>query len=339
MADSSFPPSGIDRADGIDGQPGTPTPVGARQIQPSPSFFEELPDSPEIEIGEHLTFVHRFKTDYNNAIEILNGNPRGTVLLDSSGNQSKVLTAQLTYQKGDYCIVSITAEGTQYSPEDEYDVEVVEFNPSIFLHPRYKSVVNYTPTTGINMGLNIGPQIISAITNAANSPSFQQTQDQSGFLEYLITGTGDNAKGVLALSIELVTKLNRGEDTFYLAGWRVSWSQYCFLPPGPRSPVVGISPGGYLEDPVYQGALPSYFWSDNGTPSGNNTLIALANEVNPTIYPAPADGNITFSWMRQADHLTYQRVWFKITRSWVGGPLGTWDKDIYPPSMSPTTGP
>lgn len=318
---ASYPPCGNDRADGLNGNPGTPTPDDAVVYQPAPTFLEELPESPQIEFGEHNTYVHSFKTDEANAYEILGGTPRGTILVDSEGSQYKVLTTQLDFQKGNFCVVRITQESVLTPPEDEFHVESVEFNPSIFLHPRYQTVINYdAPPDDEAAEQNItGPQIINWITNAVDGSS-QSQQNQWG---QFINSTNITDPDVLSLAKELVTKLRRGEDTYYLSGWRVYWSQYFNLP-------QPLNPGGYIEDPVAEGQLPPYFWSADGTPDGDNTLISLAQQVNPIIYPPPTDLAGTISWLRQADTVEYQRVWFKVVHSWLGGPNGTWDNDIYP---------
>jgi len=52
--------------------------------------------------------------------------------------------------------------------------------------------------------------------------------------------------------------------------------------------------------------------------------------------PAPATPNPSkpsFSWLRLADSLNHAGVngsMYKITRTWVGGPAGYWDPDLYP---------
>lgn len=313
----SFPPCGYDRADGQDGRPGTASPPGSVIQQPSVGI-EEQPTSPQVELGEHATFVHTISENYEDGQAILLATPRGTILEDDFGNQYKVLTCSLDYQKGDTCKIITTTEALSVPPEDEYHVETVEFNPSIFLHPRYASVVNYDDVSTSDAPVT-GPQIIGWVNAAIDLPQIASQGEWYGQLN------SDNITDpdVLSLAQELVTKLRRGEDTFYLSGFRVFWSQYFNLP-------QGINPGGYTEDPVTQGELPPYFWSSDGTPDGENTLISLAQQVSPLIYPPPTDLLNTISWLRQADTVEYQRVWFKIAHSWIGGPGGTWDNDLYP---------
>lgn len=329
----SYPPSSFQRADGLDGRPGTPTPANARKIQPGQDFLEEDSSSPQVESGEHLTFVHSFETDPVNAQQILAGNTYGTVLQsdDVTFPDSRVLTCQYNYKKGDVVGITITSEAIAIAPPDEFSVETVEFNPSIFLHPRYATVVNYSAQNDADTQTITGPLIIGWITGAVSLAS-QPSQNQ-----YLFNLNPANITDadVLELALELVTKLRRGEDTFYLSGYRVTWSQYFFV-------AQPINPGGYIEDPADQGGLPYGFWSSDGLPTdpfgSGNTLVSLASQVNSTIYPPPdksADPPTnTISWLRQADHVYFQRLWFKIDHSWIGGPLGSWDKDIYPYSVA-----
>lgn len=306
-------PSGIDRAIGINGFPGTPTPNGAVVKQPSQFFFEELPNSPSIERGEQATIVHQFRTDPDNARNIIFGLSRGALFTDSQGDITRCLTVTYQYEKGDVVLITITSEGVSFdAPPDEFEVDEVEFNPSLFLHPRYSMVVNYSDNSASGTPFLVtGPQIIGWVNSAVDLPAVSSQQEQFGQLN----STNITNTTVLALAKELVTKLKRGEDTFYLAGFRVTWSQYFFLPPL-------MCTGGFIESPV-QGGLPFYFWSANGGPDGLNILEALAAVQNPNLY---GQG---LSWLRQCDHLTYQRTWFKQTHTWIGGPAGQWDTQLY----------
>lgn len=310
----SYPPSGVDRATGRDGFPGTPTPAGAVRKQPSTTIFEEYPTSPSIERGEQATLVHRFKTDPDNGLQLIYGLGRGAIFTDSQGNITRCLTAAYEYEKGDIINITVTSEGVSFdAPPDEFEIDEIEFNPSLFLHPRYKRIVDYSAMSGGGTPFLVtGPKIIDWINSTANLAAVTAQQEQNAQLNSTNIIDGQ----VLGLALELVDKLRRGEDTFYLAGFRVTWSQYFYLPPL-------MNPGGYIENPVDNGGLPYYFWSDNQAPNGNDILTFLAAQVNPNFY---SQG---LSWLRQCDHLSYQRTWFKNTHTWVGGPLGQWDLDLY----------
>lgn len=306
---SGFQPNGEDRATGIGGLPGTATPAGAIKQSPGGAgavVFEELATSPTLEAGDQGTIVHEFRTDSATGISIANAVPRGTILVDSNGLISKVLSTSFQQQPGNMGLVRMTAEDLAVAPPDEFRVEAVEFNPSIFRHPKYQSVVNYTG------GPLVGSQIIAIIQGATNLPQISAQAEAQNFL----TSTQISNPSVLALAQEMFGLIQNGNDTFYLAGFKVTWSQYSYAP-------ILMNPGGYIEDPVTQGGLPAYFWSTTQAPGGSNIFTTLANEVAPALYA----GGI--SWLRQSDDLEYQRTWFRITRIWLGGVLGHWSPLLY----------
>lgn len=335
---TEFQPSGYDRATGIGGLPGTPTPGGVilyKNNAETNRFFEEQPDSPNIERAEQTTIVHRFNVDKTTGLTYIQALQRGQMMTDSEGNLTKILSSNLDYQKGDRWTLSITAEGfgglsvgggvsTLDIPPDEFNVETLEFNPSIYRHPRYNTVIRYNLDSNgniINPSLSNGYKIVNAINLSANAPQIG-TQTANGSL---INSTTITDPDVLALANELLNKVKQGEDTFYLAGFKVNYTVYYYYP-------IGLNPGGYIEDPVDSGNLPYYFWSLDGTPDdsdSNNCFLAIAQSVAPQFY---ANG---LSWLRQADRIELQRTWFKKTSIWIGGPYGNWDAQIYSPTPPP----
>lgn len=314
---ASYPPSCYDRADGLAGRPGTATPPGAVVIA-GPNTLEEDPESPQIERGDQATIVHQFRAPWETCLAIIATTALGTVQRDSFGNITQVLSAEIQHLKGDQGRVRITSEALTFDPPiDEFTVDTEEVNPALEKHPRYRPVVTYNVDSNgnaVNPAFYTGPNIINIIKNALYSPVLYGGQEAS---YSLLNSTSIGDPDVLSLALEMVRKLRKGFETFYLAGLRVRWTQFFYLP-------QDMNPGGYIEDPVTQGGLPFYFWSDDGTPTGNNILTALAATVNPQIY----DGGI--SWFRQSDTQHYNRTWFGLTRSWIGAPLGIWDSDIYP---------
>jgi hypothetical protein len=337
-------PSTFDRADGSPASVaaygfygGVPTPAGARVITPSPTFFNELPTSPAVELSEQATISKRFVCDYLTGQLVLAASPRGTILTDTANNVSRVLSTRLDYLKGDYAMVTQTAEGVSFSvPPDEFDIEVLEFNPAIQKHPRYCGLNNANPSAPD--GGYAAWQIFSYIQQAVNQ------QLNGAFATYLsqvfawlgvpqtssstVTYPTSTSPILAQAALELYNKMLKGEETFYLAGFRVRFSTYNFLP-------QNVDPGGRIEDPVASGNLPYYFWSNDGSGNpGSNILTALASTISPQFY---ANG---ISWLREADSQSYQRTWFRRTQSWVGGPaggpfpngysfVGHWDTDIY----------
>ena len=128
-----------------------------------------------------------------------------------------------------------------------------------------------------------------------------------------------------AAAAELITKLWYQEDSPYLPGVTISWAQYFFSAPGANVAPAALDLGAYIEDPTL--IIPDYFIQ------GNNPLNIFSSlaTLNPQCFsppPAPFGGG-GISWLRQADSIDYQRTWFKLTRTWIGAPIGHWDNMIY----------
>jgi hypothetical protein len=325
---TSFPPTGFDRADGITPRPGTPTNPAARTATPdiyNLGMLEEIPESPEIEMGEQATFRHSFRVDRNTGIGLVIAMPRGAYVRDSAGNIYKILSTNLNYARGDTCVFAITSEAVSFNnPPDEFHVQTLELNPEIEKHPMFWPIVGNGVTvnpynlnadgTKINNDVSSGPQIVLAMKQAANAISSAGSADILAAINNLSVPDAS----ILALAKnKLYPRYQRNETTFYLAGFKVVWSSYFWLAPL-------MDGGGYIQDPVTAGGLPPYFWSTTGAIGGGNILLDKAKITNPIIY-GPG-----LSWLRLADELSYERTWFHLTRTWIGGPLGHWDKALYP---------
>ena len=128
-------------------------------------------------------------------------------------------------------------------------------------------------------------------------------------------------------AMEIVAKYWRNEETPYIVGYEIEWSVYYFLP-------QFMNPGGYVEDPVLDATpqLPDYFWSpyQNGLIS-SETIWDDFRFFNPQCYSSTGQysGDTIISWLRKADRVEYERTWFKVTRRWIGTPIGFWDADLY----------
>ncbi len=90
-------------------------------------------------------------------------------------------------------------------------------------------------------------------------------------------------------AILLGEKLLQGTETYYLAGWTYQWAFYSWSIPS-------ISDGGFIETPG--GPLSGYLGSG-------------------------------VDWLRQADSYEFTGTHHKLTRTWLGGPTGHWDPDLY----------
>ena len=326
-------PSTIDRADGSNPAiygpyAGIATPVGARIVSPSPTFFHEMPNSPTIEKSEQATIAHKFVMDWGTGKILLAALSRGSILIDSFGNISRVLSNRVDYLRGDAAMQTVTAEGVSFNvPPDEFDIEVLEFNPALQKHPRYAGL-NQKGTSPSGTAYQAW-QLVAIIQQAVSQQLNNANLTLMSEFDTLTGGTGLSTDPVLnQAGHELYNKLLKGEETFYLAGFRVRYSTFNFYP-------QNVDPGGRIEDPVNSGALPYYFWSNDGTGSpSSNIFTALASAVSPQFY---AHG---LSWLREADSQSYQRTWFRKTQSWIGGPAGGpfpngftftghWDTDVY----------
>jgi hypothetical protein len=316
-------PSGLDRADGVSGYGGTITPNLARLAFTSSGnpnfFFEEDPDSPHIERAEQGTIVHKFKCDATTGYALIVGVARGTILTDSFGNLTKVLSNTMDWSRGDVVHITMVAESLSFDPPpDDFSYDVIEFNPALQKHPRY------APLTRAQ---------IQQVRALAESQNYLATVDYAAILR--IGSTDTNAQA----ATELLYKLRKGIDSFYLPGFRVTFSRYYYQP-------QYKNPGGYIEDPVDSGNLPAQFWQVPGQePPDDNSFTTLARELFPMFYT----NGIT--WLRLADTENYQRTWFRHTQSWIGAPAGTttenpliingepyqwrghWDEDIYQPQF------
>jgi len=80
--------------------------------------------------------------------------------------------------------------------------------------------------------------------------------------------------------------------------------------------------------------LPDYFGSTNGDYGTGGTIFDNLAFYNPQSY-YDNTGKLNISWLRQADKQDYQRTWFKVTRTWIGSPIGHWDAQIYAKDFRP----
>ena len=319
---NTYPPNGLDRADGEDGRPGTPTPsdaVGYNTSDGGDYFFEEAPDSPDIERAEQTTILHKFEVDKNTGVDLISGVGRGYLMIDSYGDETRVLSSRLTYARGDRWTFQVTAESKNFdTPPDEFEIETVELNPAAEKHPRYSDLT-------YQQRYLVRQQNISDAQDLAE-------QYQGALDTIFASGAGSELQQSEAE--ELLLKLHKGESNFYLPGFKVTWSQYFWYP-------QALNPGGYIEDPIQQGGLPAQFWSTldpSEDPDPQDNIFSELANYNPNIYgtatnvdddsgPDQVESNI--SWLRLCDTMHYQRTWYRITRSWIGAPIGHWDYEWY----------
>ena len=332
-------PCNFDRADGSDpAYGGIAEPAGAIKINTATGntpgsfgyvpFFYEMSDSPEVESAEQSTIVHKFNCDYWTAQQYMATNPRGTYLFDSGNNVARVLSTKIspvprTGMRG--VVLTVTSEG-EYplfpNPPDEFDIETIEVNPSAEKHPRYTDLTYAERFLVRNADIVDNIDLAQQYKNQVNN--IYTSSIAAGFTSQIATQQQAEAQ-------ELLFKKHKGEDSFYLAGYKITWSQYFWFP-------QLLNPGGYIEDPVYQGSLPAYFWSTTGTVDGVN-IFSNTTVYNYNLYPNPNDNPVTppygLSWLRQADTIHLNRTWWRLTKTWIGAPLGQWDLQWYSQTLQP----
>lgn len=144
-----------------------------------------------------------------------------------------------------------------------------------------------------------------------------------------------NNKVALAMAAakEIIGKLWRMEDSPMLNGWEITWTEYYFRPP----PLNG---GAYVENPIDAvPPLPDYFYSTAYPPNAIETIFDEMASQNAQCYSSNGlwSGETSISWLRDADSIEYQRTWFRVTRKWLGAPIGAWDADIYSGGERPSS--
>ena len=258
--------------------------------------------------------------DFNTMQQTQADYPRGAILLDNTvgpfgSNESRVLSTTanpIPKTSGLLWNVSMVSEAQSFAnPPDEISYDIVELNPASEKHPRY-SALTYAQRNLIRA---------TDVSDAVDIQQFCTTQ-----VEGFPTDSNQwaNQQGQ---ALELLFKKQKGEDSFYLSGYKIQYSKYYWQP-------QDINPGGYIEDPFT--IIPYQFWTDG---SGNNIFRANAF-YNENLFPN-AEGESLYlppyglSWLRQTDLQVLNRTWWKVTQTWIGGPLGNWDNEWYNPVLQP----
>jgi hypothetical protein len=319
MGDLNNIPSVYSRADGIGGNLGTytdPKLVALNYAQGlaqsgQTTIFEEASDSPKTEMAEQWTITHRFYVDYYTGQLLQTQYYRGYLMTDNAGNVSRVLSTDLVPMAKtnvQVCLFTVVSEGTNWgNPPDEFSITKVDLNPVAEKHPRY-SGLSYLQRYQIRQ-MEVGDFFTSQqMMNMANSIS--------------ISSSATPAQKNQAL--ELLYKKFKGEDTFYLSAFQVQFSQYYWKP-------QIINPGGYIEDPILSGNIPTFFVG-TGDVGNISTIFSEVAQHNPNLFPnynSLTNPPYGLSWLRMTDEQSLNRTWWKVTRTWVGAPIGQWDNTWY----------
>jgi hypothetical protein len=169
------------------------------------------------------------------------------------------------------------AGATQPLPVGDFDLEPQELYPKIERAGVFKGITFKT--------LNICYNALYLATNATGTPLINDN--------FLTTNITDPTQ--LALAANLVSKLLKGEETFYMAGWRYWFEIFSYTEPFTSRGGVTGTPSGPLA------RLPA-----------NVAWLRLADKLEP----AGVNGSM-----------------YKLTVTWLGGPVlngvGYWDSDVY----------
>jgi hypothetical protein len=196
------------------------------------------------------------------------------------------------------------------------------------------------PQTTYPNGTGSAPKWSGKTTDIASLPD-------GNFRSFVVTvpsATVLNSPGVLlaqAAAREIIEKIWRQEEQPYIIGFEMKWTVYYFRPPM-------IHPGGVIEDPIDgQGMrVPDYFISPYYPPNLSlGTVFDWLPTVNPQCYSITGKTpgikgtygiDYQISWLRKSDDVEYQRTWFKVTRTWMGAPIGMWDQQLYSSGPRPS---
>lgn len=326
-------PSGFDRATGLGTQPGTVMPPGKLSVNGTAVDtvekvsipLQERAGSPEIERAEQATLQHVFTTDWINASNLITFLGRGVRQVDAFGNITRILSTKIKHMAGEETEITITSEGTNFdNPPDEFSCVPNNLGINIIKHPRYLYALLQQKGDSQTI-VDFKNDIVNAIQLYIDAPVPPQ---KSALLRFFTFKTTDPAYQTYAKAAaqEIIQKLWLQFDNPYLAGIQVTWSQYYWRPPF-------ITLGGYVENPILNvnicnPGLPAYFAGINKTDYTEGSIFDQIAVLNPQAYAQP-NGNLNISWLREADELEFQRTWMRITRTWIGSPIGNFDPQVY----------
>jgi hypothetical protein len=230
----------------------------------------ELVGSGQLKYAERITYVQKFGGRYYDCLLFANSHPRGStwyITLGVAANLFQVEDTTLDSEKGGKGNVTVNYVYLGSTPPEEFALTPFEINPKIEKHSYFAAL---TPDD-----IKAAKQAYNAATAAGSA-----------------TMTSAIASKVNAVNIKaLIDKWLRGQETYYLAGFKFQHTLYFTSAPNG-------DPGGYIQNPF--GSFAAY--------------VAGAG----------------LSWLRQSDEVVWNNGLWKLTRTWIGGPAGQWDTDIYP---------
>jgi hypothetical protein len=244
------------------------------------------PNAPRLTYGDRVKSVDIYKGPQVLCAESMLA--RGTF---GTGLRTGWVVNQSTVDTSTGTIGTLTIEweaggssADQPLPIGDFSLETQELYPKIERNPFFTGICPdmvravYNALYAINQsGSGANAQVI--LSTAANSSNFSNS-------------TINTANGQIAIAYSLLNKLSNGEESYYIASYRYSFSTYSYTEPS-------LSEGGII-----------------GTPAG----------------PISGDLPSGVQWLRLADKIEPAGVngsMYKLTQNWLGGPNGYWDTDLY----------
>lgn len=236
---------------------GTPKWVGTT------ATLKEQPGSPTTEFGEKAIRTQTFKGPY--ALCLSSALVRGT---SGTGSDAGWIVARSTVSKERGAIGTLTivweAGGTASGaslPPVKFSCHPERISRPLKYHPRYAG---------------LSKEQIDAVDKALEADGVRGNAFLAGI-------------AAVALAMELYEKRKRGQENYYLAGLKYSYTTASWTMPS-------LTLGGSIE-----------------TPDG----------------PMSGDLPASSSWLRMADDFEFTGAHYEVMRSWIGSPAGLWDTDIY----------
>jgi hypothetical protein len=238
------------------------------------------PNSPRLTYGDRVKAVDIYKGPQSLCAESMLA--RGTF---GTGFRAGWVVNQCTCdtQSGDIGTLTIEweaggAEADQPLPAGDFSLEPQEIYPKIERNNFFSGITADT---------------VSAVYNCLYAFDKTGANSSNATIQSRVTIAQDGGTSgtQTALAFELLGKLQNGEESYYIAGYRYCFSTFSYTEPA-------LSNGGII-----------------GTPAG--PISSLPDDISwlrlaDRVEPAGVNGSM-----------------YKLTQNWIGGPSGYWDTDLY----------
>lgn len=235
-------------------------------------ILAETAASGRLGLGERITYTTQHAGRYGDALAYALAHPRGSSWVLSIGGTSGTFYVEEAIcepDRGGKGVATVTyslASGTGAVPADEFSLSPFEINPALESHSYFSSLT---------------ADDLSKARARHTAPTASGKTSLDNAIDAVANKTLVN---------KLLQKWDRGNETYYLAGYHFTHTLHFTACPT-------LSAGGFIQDPF--GAFSGYVLGAG------------------------------LSWLRQADELVWSNGLWKLTRSWLGAPAGHWDTDLY----------